>query len=438
MEDVKASSSQDNARPSSTDLSLPAMRAALDGPDLDKLVDLLQRNLNLDIETATIKVLELVAGGTTGPAGSTAAAATTKDSKGKASTVLLINREQQEDLANQRKVAGAVVKLTMDNFVRWLLAFKNLISGIPEACDIILGVEHGDDFENGILATPKYNLALDKELGRVLISTVDLNVVSVLDDAHNNGERRGSVFFQLLRSDLLHDDAASQDSVMMTISSIKQGNHDITTLVKTFRYWFTHADLIGRPVSKSEQVRFFLASLHPRYASLGQSADLMRSQLKKLGLPYEMDFASLQAQALLEEQKWKKNQGQQSADHAFATAFQANGTPYKSSAPANSASSSHNSGKQNKKPFPKKHQPSQPRSFGHSHSKGPRVHTAPGVCSRCMQTGHWAKECRASWEECKGAQSKAGHSAVAFHAIESSLAQATRELQAIQAAQRQQ
>ncbi|CAD6888355.1 unnamed protein product [Tilletia laevis] len=430
MQDSRPPSAQGQARPATSSLSLPTARAALDGPDLETLVDLLQRNLNLDRETATVKVLELVVGGTTGGTANTPSASS--ETKEKTPSLSAAQLLRNAELSNQRKIAGTILKLNRNNFVAWLLAFRNLIGGIPEAEDIVEGIEHDADFSNGTLATLKYDLALDKELGRVIIQTVDPDVGTCLQDVHTSGERRASVFFAVLRSECLQDDPASQDVVTRTILGIKQGNNTIATLVTTFRHWFTHAALIGRPIGKQEQVRLFLEALHPRYASLGQSADLMRSQLKKLGLPYELDFQSLTSQALLEEAKQKKTQNSASADYAFAVAFQASGTPYKPP-PSSSSNTQHNkkSNNKDKKTNTQHNNKSAP-------SKGSNVHTSPGTCNRCLKAGHWARECRQSWEECKSAQAKAGNSATALAAIESSIAQATRELEAIQTAQRQQ
>ncbi|KAE8225488.1 hypothetical protein CF326_g7859 [Tilletia indica] len=304
--------------------------------------------------------------------------------------------------STHKKIAGNQVKLSkvQSNFVVWLMGFRSLIDNVPLAQDHLEGVEHDVGFAEDPFAvrTARYCFELDKELGRVLLQTLEQDVSNILLPHHNSGERRSSVLFRTLRKELLRDDPASQDRVTNMVQNLKQNTHDVTTLADTFRYWFTYSSLLDNPIKPSDQVRYLLNSLHPRYNNYKSSAVFHRSTTegKVAGFDYFV------RQLLLEE---ANQSGISNNEHAFAVALQASSTvpPSAFAAQAYASTSS------------RPHQPSHSQARGgRDSSLGPRFTKARGRgsatkgrgggrsfdgCRRCGQKGHWAPDCELSWSD---------------------------------------
>ncbi|KAE8185187.1 hypothetical protein CF336_g7513 [Tilletia laevis] len=300
-------------------------------------------------------------------------------------------KDWDAEFSTHKKIAGNQLKLSKakQNFVLWLMGFRNLIDNVPLAQEHLEGVEHDVGFPGAPLSprTERYCYELDKELARVLLQTLEPEVSTILVPHHNSGERRASVLFRTLRKQLLRDDPASQDRVAETIQGLKQNTHDVTTLADTFRYYFTYSSLIGNPVGQADEVRYFLKSLHPRYNSFKQAAAFHRSTSEGRNASFDYFVEQL----LLQESNM---QGESTSEHAFAVAMQASGTPSAQALVVYQPQSSSQKGKD----------PSLGPKFSAAKKKGSSKNGGGGGqphdgCHRCHQKGHWASECKLSWAE---------------------------------------
>ncbi|CAD6976930.1 unnamed protein product, partial [Tilletia controversa] len=320
---------------------------------------------------------------------------------------------------DHKKIAGNITKLTNDNFIVWLMKFRNLINNVPRAQEHLEGIEHDLDFPDRPMRTAHYDTDLDIELGRVLLQTLDEDVSLILLPHHTLGETRASMLFNILRKSLIRDDPASQDRVRDTIQNFKQKDRDVTSLAKVFRYYFTYSTLLGNPISDAEQCRYLLNSLHSRYDVFKQSAAFHRSTSdgKNAGFEYFV------RQLLLAE---ASKEGGTSTEQAFAVALQASGSsvPLGQALVASASSSKSGQSKQLGPKFTK--------SRGRGGSQAGRGGNRPAnSCRRCHQMGHYAGDCKLSWDD---AMSSKHQNPVA---TSNTVALATQEQQALYTAQRQ-
>ncbi|KAE8236123.1 hypothetical protein A4X13_0g9258, partial [Tilletia indica] len=317
-------------------LSNQALLAQLPGPNLlpateaqtgmSELAIFFEQSLNLNPEAAAIKAASVWAKAKVEASVGQASAASSERGVGEAASYI------KDPFLHQRKIAGTIEKLGKTNFVSWLMSFLNLIEGVPLARKHLEGIEHDADFFADGARSANYDHHLDIELGRVLIQTLNQDARSVVLQAHNEEERRASVLYDILKTELLRSDPAMQDYVHDTVYTLKQNQYDAQTLVQTFRYWFTYSALIGSPISPSEQVRNLLRSLHPRHHAFKTAARLARGKKTRSSRlsnsknqeQSDYDFETLASKLILEEFEMKTPA---SPEHAFAVAMAATGHP---------------------------------------------------------------------------------------------------------------
>ncbi|KAE8218104.1 hypothetical protein CF319_g7953 [Tilletia indica] len=303
-----------------------------------------------------------------------------------------------------KKIAGNIVKLSKDNFVVWLMKFRNLIDTVPRAQDHLEGIEHDLDFPGRPIRTAHYDIDLDIELARVLLQTLDEDVSLILLPHHTLGEKRASILFHILRKALLRDDPASCDRVRDTIQAIRQNDQDVTT---------HHTG--------QDKCRYLLGSLHSRYDGFTQGAAFHRSTTEGSAAGFEY-FVS---QLLLAQDK---KEGGVTNDQAFAVALQASGST--SSAPLGQAlaTSANNSRRGRNTSLGPRFTPSRGRGVSQAGRGGNRPVNS---CRRCHQMGHFAGDCQLSWDDAMSARRQKPV------ATSGTVALAAQEQQALYTAQRQ-
>ncbi|CAD6906097.1 unnamed protein product, partial [Tilletia caries] len=89
-------------------------------------------------------------------------------------------KDWDAEFSTHKKIAGNQLKLSKakQNFVLWLMGFRNLIDNVPLAQEHLEGVEHDVGFPGAPLSprTERYCYELDKELARVLLQTLEPEV----------------------------------------------------------------------------------------------------------------------------------------------------------------------------------------------------------------------------------------------------------------------
>ncbi|KAL9939497.1 hypothetical protein V8E36_001314, partial [Tilletia maclaganii] len=160
-----------------------------------------------------------------------------------------------------------VTKLTRKNWRDWISEIQAHLSAIPYANEHLEGLIHGENYDQN---HPEhvhelYDPQLDKELGAVLLGTIDPSCREPIFNLQGTGEHRGSFFFRAVLQYVRRSDSHTRMQIRHKIWDEQQdGKERVETYGERLRGLFLELQSLGAVVPEEDQIDYLLRGVNRR------------------------------------------------------------------------------------------------------------------------------------------------------------------------------
>ncbi|KAL9933142.1 hypothetical protein V8E36_007860 [Tilletia maclaganii] len=149
-----------------------------------------------------------------------------------------------------------VTKLTRKNWRDWISEIQAHLSAIPYANEHLEGLIHGENYDANRPGHVHelYDPQLDKELGAILLGTIDPSCRAPIFNLQGTGEHRGSFFFRAVLQYIRHKIWDEQ----------QDGKERVETFGERLRGLFLELQSLGAVVPEEDQIDYPLRGVNRR------------------------------------------------------------------------------------------------------------------------------------------------------------------------------
>ncbi|KAK0518434.1 hypothetical protein OC835_007846 [Tilletia horrida] len=160
-----------------------------------------------------------------------------------------------------------VTKLTRKNWRDWISEIQAHLSAIPYANEHLEGIIHGEKYDpdRPDFVHELYDPQLDKEIGAVLLGTIDPSCRAPIFNLQGTGEHRGSLFYRAVLQYVRRSDSHSRMQIRHKIWDEQQDTKEtVETYGERLRGLFLELQSLGAVVPEEDQIDYLLKGVNRR------------------------------------------------------------------------------------------------------------------------------------------------------------------------------